>query len=349
MTKDFTYFPRLPPELRRAIWRASIVPRIIVATREFPKSWVQTALRSQRKPPVVAHTCFESRQVALASYKFCPAFGYWEDRKPGLGEKGDGRCTDHSRIQLDYWLWFNPSADTVFLKRDQADDGHYFELPLSNHLILAEDGYDCIEHSGRVPFENARSAAALMDVNSIHDDGRLDIFRVLPEDGSTLFYVAGTWLIHPPPRGANSAVGEMEGLFEGGQKVAMVNITDTDRLRRYLQYHPVSRRIDWVYWHEDRETEFVDWRARGGRDENQLEYIVASAEYNRWVQDWFYDGFRDDWVGYRAKEDGLASEYDEEKLDKGWLKEVLDRTPRMETVLIFYLCEDEDHRQQDWW
>lgn len=349
---NFAYFSRLPPEIRRAIWQASIVPRIIVATREVANSCIRTALRSQKRAPAIAHACFESRRVFLENYEHCWHFGFWEEmteyaeNSQEAREDPDGYFEEV--VELDSWLWFNPRVDTVLVK----DDSAFFrglaldQRPPSPHLVL-RDADRCIRESGRLAYD---STSCLPSVKHFDDDD--SVFDLLPEDTGTFFYVAGAWVMHLDPLlGYNdSAGGEIKMLFEGDQKVVMVDIADTNRLRRFLK----------VY------REYYSWKLPKVRcpayrceydeivpvlDEKALEQLVESAGHNRWVRESFYDSFREDWVKYQTYKDSpqwsIANPgpglFEGEEKSEAWVKEMLARTPKVEVVLVFYLCENDEH------
>lgn len=70
----FTYFPKLPVELRLQIWKHTLPgPRVIDVNVDYvspfhPKNHEKDFIQLNCSPPVVLHICQESREVALNMY-----------------------------------------------------------------------------------------------------------------------------------------------------------------------------------------------------------------------------------------------------------------------------------------
>lgn len=110
--RPFHFFPQLPTELRLAIWRECLSPRVVELDNswdegaypdlKFPPCTLRRTTGINRCPPAISRVCRESRQVALETYHI-------RDR---------GSPPEHakwsSNLELGN-LWIDPSRDSVHL------------------------------------------------------------------------------------------------------------------------------------------------------------------------------------------------------------------------------------------
>lgn len=146
-TADFTLFPELPSEVRRAVWRAALprrlVPLALPQAIGYDDSGDEAPRQRRRRrrlvPPVVARACREARSVAFEHGRL------WFDG----GAPGEDQ------------VWFDPSVDTVFvnsymqLLHRHGEAGHA-GLMDGNHLFAAAEGAGVV-------------AVALSQLLALHD------------------------------------------------------------------------------------------------------------------------------------------------------------------------------------
>ncbi|THX93107.1 hypothetical protein D6D08_02221 [Aureobasidium pullulans] len=93
---NFHPFPRLPLELREEIWRLCLPYR--VSEREDPND-----CRSNKRPPLLARVCRESRRVASATGKWMPFLVWRNDvcssEIPCEADWKTGKVIDHGNWQ----------------------------------------------------------------------------------------------------------------------------------------------------------------------------------------------------------------------------------------------------------
>jgi hypothetical protein len=71
--RDFIFFPKLPFEIRTAIWREALLPRVVELCLSYEKTHPKfrgERIRMCGPPPALMHVCQESRKLALEKYSF---------------------------------------------------------------------------------------------------------------------------------------------------------------------------------------------------------------------------------------------------------------------------------------
>ncbi|KAK0669465.1 hypothetical protein QBC41DRAFT_319681 [Cercophora samala] len=173
---EFRCFPRLPPELRAAIWRLTIHPRTVKIKlhrtwkdrrpyrpspyrRQWPASdaFPYTALHTPTPTPPVLQVCRESRfELIRAGYAAAGSELVPLDQFPG-------------DTQPRRYVWINWEIDTLDIGRVKWDDGidgiaRYAPIaPLVRHLMFSLEGLWGFHRPGQSSeagdlrlFENAR-------------------------------------------------------------------------------------------------------------------------------------------------------------------------------------------------
>ncbi len=109
---EFTLFPRLPPELRRSIWRMCLPHRVIEI--DYPVDTYRFSYCNRRKTsdwnfraPIISMVCHESRKIALEGARTLPGITYRV-----FGENG-------TRYEALPPRWFRPDFDIVHTNYDR--------------------------------------------------------------------------------------------------------------------------------------------------------------------------------------------------------------------------------------
>ena len=154
---DFVRFPKLPPELRREIWKLALPgTRIIEVTSEddyYSRERGYRKLRLSCDMPVLMHVCRESRQVALEKYTVNLA-----------GERFPNDC---ARI--------DPREDTIFipLREDSLLSMEQLSkeaLSTIQFLAIDHQMWNGTVWAGTTVFEDFTVFAALKDLYIVHDE-----------------------------------------------------------------------------------------------------------------------------------------------------------------------------------
>lgn len=117
---SFTYYPRLPAELRNLIWQHVSNPRIVTLIY----NWGCRAY-ANKLVPVMNRVCQDSRRVFLRNYMII----------------GDDLTREH----------FNPHVDTLFLRGRDAGGPvfTYFPLYLRSKAIMKTGNDSTVQQMGR--------------------------------------------------------------------------------------------------------------------------------------------------------------------------------------------------------
>ncbi|KAF9879719.1 hypothetical protein CkaCkLH20_02530 [Colletotrichum karsti] len=147
---EFHGFPKLPPEIRRAIWEAALPPPNIcqpVGERQAASDWHSerpTKFKNTWKPPTIRAACREAYEVTMSRGRF--RFGYYHDS----GIRG---------------LWFNDSTDAVYISRPQQLEYNHFPDVHNIYLgaCLALDSTLCWNFINNDEFDSCRRLVIALD------------------------------------------------------------------------------------------------------------------------------------------------------------------------------------------
>lgn len=105
---EFAHFSRLPPELRRHIWRLAIPPQIFRPFRYLEPSHLE---RKSLPPPTISRVCREARQVAYMQ----------------------GALYRHDFLAPVFWTWFSGRRDVLDLSSYCISENGF--IPLQAGLL----------------------------------------------------------------------------------------------------------------------------------------------------------------------------------------------------------------------
>lgn len=158
MAKTFTCFPRLPPELRRMIWKFCIPRRVvelqfpvqgILAPTNCSFVWTNNQISV---PPLITQVCCEARSVALENGGL--VLDYAEDVDVNFNWKSTDAWFS-PKYDIVTWYW-RPEQQVDYELEVIGDPLAYFvhlALQAQGALILAQHIYPCryLEPSGDGP------------------------------------------------------------------------------------------------------------------------------------------------------------------------------------------------------
>lgn len=332
MVNEFHLFPKLPVELRRAVWRHCLPSRVVELDVPYNElvgkgtscQLAHTTSRNTR-PPVISRVCRESREVALED---C-----YEDPDPDPDRPGWLASNTTEGV-----LWLRPSTDIVHLNWWPDYDGLYDSTgdPIPFLLWLAA---------------SSRGASITADLlhgfdNEYTGGHRNEIFPLL-EDRKDYLVCLKMVSIHVPMARALDS-----GLFGrlGEEPIQCVDAFDQDTIRKYQQLWTLAAPP------EDREpAEFFELVTTNRLRERIQQWSEAVEKLWLWnkyfqAQDEEFPEIGDpDAIWLRPPDDdeddedsdpfssGVGPRYTPNK-DHPWVKEILAEMPRFRPTIMFRHC-----------
>lgn len=321
---SFHCFPRLPKEIRRAIWRQCLprrllefdVPRPDIICEDLPEELQgtvscelssTTALNS--RPPLITQVCFEAREVAFETGRLANFRDLWD----GYNVNVWGTGTPMRRS------WFDPMRDAIHLHWEPLYDAEWTisENPIPVVLSLGASA--------------AQGASFTWESATSSDDS----MQLLKQAGqSYMLCVYRPVSIHACHK---DAVGSgLFGLF-GEERVVLVDVGDDARIRLFDDFNRLHGSS------KDAQTAgfFQSWRNSGAEfhkenvDFYQKDWLMHKSVHA--TPSWEEEDLDAVWTFVRSTIPGgppiWVPHWDHE-----WMKKTLQDLPEFRPVYMIRLC-----------
>lgn len=321
----FHCFPRLPKELRQAIWRACLPSRVLemdvpyayLLARDLPEELEGTVgcnlhdtTGDNAMPPMITRVCSESREVAFETGRFIDIRDLW-----------DGSSVNtYAALPTP---WFDSARDAVHL--------HWSPSYETEWMTTCSDPLPVLLSLGA---EAARGASITWDGVCSYDY-TMDLLKQAAQ--SYMLCLSPLVSIH-----ASDVDAVQSGLFGsvGEERVVMVDADDCTRIRLFDDFNRVYGSS------KDRQTShfFQRWRASGAEDvKREMQDCKVSLLMSRSVYaapKWEKEELDAVWSStpWKSTDQETSLQSWVPNWDHGWVQSVLRDMPPFRPVYMMRLC-----------
>lgn len=321
---SFHCFPRLPKEIRRAIWRHCLprrvlefdVPRPDIIFQDLPEELhgtvsceLSSTTAHNSRPPLITQVCFEAREVAFETGRLADFRDLWD----GYNVNVWGTGTPMRRS------WFDPARDAIHLHWEPLYDAEW---------TISEDPIPVVLSLGA---EAARGASFTWDSAPSSDDS----MQLLKQAGlSCMLCVYRPVSIHACRKDAVRS--GLFGLF-GEERVVLVDVGDDARIRLFDDFNRLHGSS------KDAQTAefFQSWRNSGAEFHREnVEFYQKDWLMHRSVHAtprWEEEDLDAVWTFIRSKTPGGVPTW-VPHWGHEWIKKTLQELPEFRPVYMMRLC-----------
>ncbi|KAJ5248885.1 hypothetical protein N7468_000336 [Penicillium chermesinum] len=221
VSDEFHFFPCLPPELRRMVWRFCLPSRVCEIDAPYdqcafeenhvygPPCELQTSTLQNSRPPVITRVCHESRAVAFET-------GCQLNASYGHG------APDGFEYRRAITTWFDPSRDVIHLNWTPIYEVEFFGCYTGEPLALLA------WYAARFDLRPSFMCASIGKFEHLNPD-QISALKQRPN----WLVVMRTIIVHCDYKSARES-----GLFGllGDARIQIVDVADQARVRAYIDF-----------------------------------------------------------------------------------------------------------------
>ena len=340
---EFTFFPKLSPELRRAVWIQCLPHRVIEGgppcNYDAKYCELDCTTNLNTRYPVITRVCRESREVAFENggpLRF--------PRYDGDGESTDDSSWDEWADSLLPRQWFSPARDIFHLSYDGDSDNGYNPIP---------DFLPFAAKCSKVSILTEILSGSTSDLPSNWANTNYNLLDKLDRQQEYLVTIDIVTLHVSFGQALNS------GLFGGmvEERVKLINATDKNMIAKYHQLWSIGPQLD-RQPHKFFEKAFSQTKPYDNEVQRWREVLETRWVRNKWVQIrnkkfLYLEDPEQLWLETRLDENsvpidvwvGLWPGIDDQirpvaNPEHPWVKKVLKDMPRFSPVIMFRFCKE---------